>query len=207
VFLTECNGEPFLFPNDLAFGPDGMLYMTDSGILVTELASAGEPKADFMNLPYDGRVYKIDVKRKRSEKLDSGIRFTNGIAFDSGGNLYVNETLTGTVYRYKRKGGRIVGHREEFGNVIAPGGPEGLKGPDGMKFGANGNLYVAVYGQGDVTVLGKDGAVIERIKTGGRFPSNLAFGPSGEKKIYVTEGELGALEVLEVDTDGLPLYA
>ena len=28
-----------------------------------------------------------------------------------------------------------------------------LKGPDGMKFGADGHLYVAVFGQGDITVL------------------------------------------------------
>jgi len=207
VFLTECNGEPFLFPNDLAFGPDGDLYMTDSGILLEELAPGGEPNPDFMNLPYDGRVYRIDVKTKKIEKLDSGFRFTNGIAFDSDKNLYVNETLTGIVYRYKRKGSKFVGKREEFGNVVAPEGPQVPRGPDGMKFGANGNLYVAVYGQGDVTVLGKDGAVVERIKTGGSFPSNLAFGPPGERKIYVTEDEVGVLEVFEVDTDGLPLYA
>jgi len=34
VSLTECDGEPFLFPNDLCFGPDGALYMTDSGLLI-----------------------------------------------------------------------------------------------------------------------------------------------------------------------------
>ena len=27
--LTDCNGEPFLFPNDLRFGPDGALYLAD----------------------------------------------------------------------------------------------------------------------------------------------------------------------------------
>lgn len=25
IFMTECMGEPFLFPNDLRFGPDGAL--------------------------------------------------------------------------------------------------------------------------------------------------------------------------------------
>ena len=75
-----------------------------------------------------------------------------------------------------------------------------------MKFGANGNLYVAVFGQGDVTVLGPDGAVVERIKTDGTMPTNLAFGPPGSQKIYVTEDEKGTFEVFEVGTDGLPLY-
>jgi sugar lactone lactonase YvrE len=75
-----------------------------------------------------------------------------------------------------------------------------------MKCGANGNLYVAVFGQGDITVLGPDGTVVRRYKTGGMLPSNLAFGPPGEKRIYVTEDETGTLEVIDVDCDGLPLY-
>ncbi|MFQ5341508.1 MAG: SMP-30/gluconolactonase/LRE family protein [Anaerolineae bacterium] len=206
VFLTECNGEPFLFPNDLAFGPDGALYMTDSGILFEEFAPGGKVRPDYMEVYPDGRVYRIDVKTREIEKLDSGIRFTNGIAFDAEGNLYVNETLTGMVYRYQWQDGEI-GEREDFGNVVDPEGPEGIKGPDGMKFGANGHLYVTVVGQGDVTVLGPNGAVVERIKTEGSAPTNLAFGPPGAKKIYVTEDEFGAMEVFEVGIDGLPLCA
>ena len=205
VFLTECNGESFLFPNDLAFGPDGALYLTDSGILFEDFAPGGKVRPDWMEVYPDGRVYKIDVKTKAIKKLDAGIRFTNGIAFDPADNLYVNETLTGMVFRYQWQDGQI-GPREDFGNVIDPEGPGGIKGPDGMKFGANSNLYVTVFGQGDVTVLGPDGAVVERIKTEGSFPTNLVFGPPGSKKIYVTEDEFGTLEVFDVDTDGLALY-
>jgi gluconolactonase len=205
VFLTECDGEPFLFPNDLAFGPDGALYLTDSGIMFEEFAPDGQIRPDWMEIDYDGRVYRIDVEAKEIKKLDSGIRFTNGIAFDPDDNLYVNETITGHVYRYQWKDGEV-GPREYFGNVMAPDAPEGIKGPDGMKFGANGHLYVAVAIQGDVTVLGPDGALVERIKTDGNFPTNLCFGPPGSKKIYVTEDQNGTLEVFEVDTDGLPLY-
>jgi len=65
---------------------------------------------------------------------------------------------------------------------------------------------VTVVGQGDVTVLGSDGTVVERIKTAGRRPTNVAFGPPGTRKIFVTETELGQMEVLEVKTDGFQLY-
>jgi len=205
VFLTECDGEKFLFPNDLAFGPDGALYMTDSGIKFEDFAPGGKIRPDWETVPIDGRVYKIDVHTKRIRKLVSGIRFTNGIAFGPSDNLYVNETLTGMIYRYEWRDGEV-GPQEDFGNVNDPGGPEGLKGPDGMKFGANGHLYVTVIIQGDVTVLGPEGSVVHRIKTEGNFPTNLCFGPPGSKKIYVTEDEKGTMEVFDVDTDGLPLY-
>ena len=79
------------------------------------------------------------------------------------------------------------------------------KGPDGMKFGADGKLYVAVFGQGDVTVLDPGGQVVKRMKTAGSMPTNLAFGPNGERKIYVTEVETGSVQVFDVETGGLPL--
>lgn len=206
VWLTEYDGEPFLFPNDLAFGQDGALYMTDSGILIEEWLVDGGVRPDYMDLKIDGRVYKIDVNTKKIEKLDSKIRFANGIAFGPDDNLYVNETLTGAVYRYKWKDGKV-GSREDIGNVMSRGGMEGVKGPDGMKFGKDGNLYVAVFGQSNVTVLNLNGTVVERIITAGSMPTNLVFGPPGEKKIYVTEDEHGTLEVFNVDTEGLPLFS
>ncbi|MBI4790047.1 MAG: SMP-30/gluconolactonase/LRE family protein [Chloroflexi bacterium] len=204
-FLSECNGEPFLFPNDLCFGPDGNLYMTDSGILPDQFAPGGKLRPDYASVKPDGRVYQISVQAKRVKKLDSGILFTNGIAFGPDKNLYVNETLTGMIYRYSWRDGVIVGPRERFGNVIDPAEPDFFKGPDGMKFAANGYLYVSVFGQGNVTVLDPNGAVAERVQTRGRKPTNLAFGTPGSRRIYVTEAEYGAIEVLNVDADGLPL--
>ena len=206
VFLTGCNGEPFLWPNDLAFGPDGDLYMTDSGILTEDFAPGGKVRPDYQEVAMDGRVYKINVKTGDAKKLDSGLRFANGIAFGPERNLYVNEMITAAVYRYDWKDGESIGSREEFGNVADPASLAEMKFPDGMKFGANGYLYVAVFGQRDVTVLGRDGTVVQRIATEGHLPTNVAFGPVGSNCLYVTEDEFGTIEVFEVGTDGLVLY-
>lgn len=204
-FLSACGDEPFLFPNDLAFGPDGKLYMTDSGIRFDDFLPGGNIRPDYETVPIDGRVYQIDVDTRTIEKLDTGIRFANGIAFGPDDDLYVNETLSGDVFRYHFDDSQI-GPRTVFGNVIAPDAPAGLKGPDGMKFGQDGNLYVTVVVQGDVTVLGREGNLVRRIKTAGNFPTNLVFGLPGDQRIYVTEDTHGTLEVFDVDCDGLPLY-
>jgi gluconolactonase len=205
VVATACDGQPFLFPNDLCLGPDGAIYMTDSGVHIGEFAPGGKIRSDYMQVEYDGRIYRVDVKSGKIRQLDFGIKFTNGIAFGTDGALYANETLTGMIYRYEWKGGGI-GPRQGFGNVIDPNAPPGWKGPDGMAFGSDGNLYVAVYAQQDITVLGRDGSVSRRIPTQGKLPTNCAFGLPGQKKLYVTEYEFGQIEVFDAGTDGLPLF-
>jgi gluconolactonase len=82
----------------------------------------------------------------------------------------------------------------------------GFHGPDGMAFGADGRLYCAVFGEGNVAVIGPDGRVEQRIKTEGANPTNVAFGPDGEHRLYVSEHQLGQIEVYEAETSALPLY-
>lgn len=206
VIATECDSEPFLFPNDLCFGPDGFIYMTDSGVLIDNFAPDNQVRPDYESVRYDGRVYRIDPVSGKTSKLDSGIKFTNGIAFDALGRLYANESVTGAVYRYVWKQGTGPAVREFFGNVNDPSGPPGWRGPDGMAFGQDGKLYVAVFGQQDVTVLDSVGSVCKRIATRSKQPTNVAFGQAGERRIYVTEFELGTIETFEVATDGLALW-
>jgi gluconolactonase len=205
VVATECNGEPFLFPNDLCFGPDGGIYLTDSGVEIDKFAPNNRIRPDYSDVRYDGRVYRVDPGSGAVSLIDRGIRFTNGIAFGPDDRLYVNETLTGNIYRYGWQDGTVVAPREYYGNVIRTDAPLGWKGPDGMAFDEHGLLYVAVFGQGDVTVLGIDGAVVKRIPTQGILPTNLAFALPGIRAIYVTEYQNAHIEIFDVDCDGLRL--
>lgn len=205
IIATECEGEPFLWPNDLCFGPDGAVYLTDSGVRVRDYKIGTQPRPDFEKIKLDGRIYRIDPKTRQVQQLDSGLRFANGIAFGPDGNLYVNETRTGMVCRYAWRGEGQLGPRERFGHSC-PDLIGGYRGPDGMAFGQDGRLYVAVFGQGRVNVMNSAGVIVERIPTRGQKPTNVAFGLPGDKKIYVTENEFGALEAFDVGVDGLPLY-
>jgi len=206
--LEQVDGVPLLWPNDLCFGPDGALYMTDSGVLVRDfLDGSGIPVSHCRSLPMDGKVIRYEPATGQAEILDTGYQFTNGIAFGPDGALYVNETMTGDVYRYGTKAGRPDGPRQRFGSVLDPDwSGTNLRGPDGMAFSVDGRLFVAVFGQGDVTVLGTDGSTVDRLPVTGRAPTNVAFGRTGEGQLYVVEDEFGTIEVLEVGVDGFELY-
>ncbi len=205
--LTHVGDVPLLWPNDLCVGPDGALYITDSGAVIGDFLDGDAPKEGFASVPFNGRIVRFDPRTGEAEFIDTGLVFANGIAFGPDGNLYVNETFTGEIYRYRGENGRVAGERERFGSVLAPDWEgEGLRGPDGMAFSADGRLFCAVFGQGDITVLGPDGRWLDRIPLAGNTPTNVAFGPDGERRIYVTEDQLGQLTVHDVDAEGLVLF-
>jgi gluconolactonase len=206
VVATGCDGEPFLFPNDLCFGPDGALYLTDSGVEIESFAPNNQIREDFLDQHYDGRLYRVDTTTGAVTKIDQGILFTNGIAFGSDDMLYLDESVTGNVYRYGWRHGELRAPRALFGNVIRADAAPGWKGPDGMAFDENGLLYVAVFGQGDVTVLGTKGEVVDRIVTQGQLPTNVAFALPGQHRLHVTDFQYGQMEVFPVSADGLRLW-
>lgn len=206
IFLDQIDGKAMLLPNDLCFGPDGLLYMTDSGMLMSEWVQGGQLRPDWATADFDGRVYQIDLANRSGRILDEGIRFANGIAFGPDDRLYVNEMITGDVFRYRLTHGHPAGDREHFANVLAPRWPGGFRGPDGMGFDALGRLHCTVYGQQEVVIIDPDGTVCGRIHTQGRNPTNVAWGPEGELRLYVSEHELGQIEVFAADAEGLPLY-
>jgi gluconolactonase len=193
-FLSECDGEPFLFPNDLAFGPDGALYMTDSGIYRPNIVKV--PPEQRRSVPIDGRVYRVDTRARSVRLLARGLAFANGIAFaPDGRHLYVSTTHDGNIWRFAWHGDRTLGERELFANVLDPQKEPRFRGPDGMKFGPDGNLYCAVVWQGDVSVVSPAGEVVRRIATHGDGPTNVCF---SERQLYVTDQGVGAFERHEI---------
>ena len=118
--LTQIGDVPLLWPNDLCVGPDGALYLTDSGALISEFLDGDFPKPGFAAVKADGKVIRFDPASGETTIIDRGLQFANGIAFDRAGNLYASETNTGEISRYPCEDGRIVARRERFGSVLWP---------------------------------------------------------------------------------------
>jgi sugar lactone lactonase YvrE len=71
-----------------------------------------------------------------------------------------------------------------------------------MRCDEDGNLYIARYAAGEVTVVSPHGTVIERIKLKGQKPTNVAFGGADGKTVYVTLQERGAIETFRSERAG-----
>lgn len=194
-------GTPFLWPNDLCFGPDGWIYLTDSGVEVARFETRPRPTR------VDGRLFRVHPISGATELLDRSLRFANGLAFGPDGSLYVAETLTGDIVRYDFESGRL-GPGRVFATVVGPGevGQGDLVGPDGMAFDVSGNLLVAVLGRGDITVVDRAGRVTAHLPLPGPFPTNIAFGLPGTQAAVVTEGSRGELLQIPWPVDGLALH-
>ncbi|WP_422136432.1 MULTISPECIES: SMP-30/gluconolactonase/LRE family protein [unclassified Endozoicomonas] len=193
---------PFLWPNDMTLGPEGAIYLTDSGIRVADLITREGPDPEVWEGPMQGKLFRIDPVSKQVDCLDDGFRFANGIAFAPDGKLYLSESATGNIYRYPFTDRLEVSSREQFVSVTDTAGPCRVVGPDGISFDKEGNLYVAMFGQGHVATVTPDGEIHRTIVTRGSCPTDVVFGGKGSKRLYITEYQRGRVEITEVPDEG-----
>lgn len=161
-------------PNDLAFDATGGFYFTDFKGTATTMS---------------GGVYYVSPDFTTITPVLSGLVQANGLALSpEGTTLWVTEF------------GRNLLHRVELANAtalatIGSAVPYHFTGPapDSMRMDADGNVYVALYGQGRVMVFNKNGIPLGQIVLPGReqgknlLSTSLAIRPGG-KELYVVSG-------------------
>jgi len=141
VYASAFNPPAPVLLNDLAFDKHGNLYVTDSfqATIWRVPAGGGAPQVWFQNSIIDGPFGP------------------NGVRVDAKSqNLYFSVTFDGTGqgYIYTLP---LVDHPQlsdlKLFHTYTPGA-----GPDGIAFGKSGNLYVALAGYSQISVLAPDGS-------------------------------------------------
>jgi gluconolactonase len=170
-------------PNDLCFGPDGLLYFTDP-----------HNWEDLANLK-PGRVNRTDLLGN-VEQLAEVERFPNGIGFGPDDRLYVAESVSQRVWVYDWRPEGL-GAPTIF--CVLPAGF-----PDGFCFAANGDLIVCGSLGDVILVYDGDGQQKDRFDTPRHSePTNCCI---GDGILYVTYSGSGQLVGFSCDWEPLPLY-
>lgn len=219
LFVTLPEGST---GNGIRFDRKGFMYVADySGHKVLKIdpntkAISVHAHSDKMNQPNDiaiaksGVIYASDPNWKESTGnlwkvatdgtvtlLEANMGTTNGVEVSTDEkHLYVNESVQRNVWKYDidKKTGAVKNKR-----LLIQFPDHGL---DGMRCDVDGNLYIARYAAGEVTVVSPHGTVIERIKLKGQKPTNVAFGGADGKTVYVTLQERGAIETFRSERAG-----
>ncbi|NPU10607.1 SMP-30/gluconolactonase/LRE family protein [Bradyrhizobium sp. 83002] len=170
-------------PNDITLARNGTIYASDPSWKSRS-----------------GRIWRI---AKGPDGTMQGVAMTspramgttNGIDLSPDGRtLYVGESNSGEIWSYAMQNDALAQPR-----LIAKFEPNTI---DGLRTDANGRLFVARILKGTIAVLAPDGRMVRDIALKAKEPTNLAFGGSDGKTVYVTQRQGGFIESFRTDVEG-----
>lgn len=135
TLLTEVEGTPLGFPDDLDVSSDGVVYLSDASIKY----GVHKVMQDVYSHEPNGRLVSYDLNSGQSRNALTGLWFANGVALSADeSSVLINET---TRYRIRRLWLR--GPRQGEDEIFA----ENLPGfPDNVTRSPRGSFWVALYG-------------------------------------------------------------
>ena len=140
TILSEVDGQPLVYANNLAIGPDGTIYFSESSSKFGAQSSHGTYEASLLDLMEHGghgRVFAFDPATGKVEVLMDGLNYANGVAISEDGSfLLVSETGHYRILKHW-----LSGERQGSTDVLL----ENLPGfPDNLKSGLQGRFWLGL---------------------------------------------------------------
>jgi len=129
TLLDEINGAALENANNLAIGPDGTIYFSQSSTKFTAKADGGSYAASLLDILEHGghgNVYAFEPATGTLTRLMTGLNFANGVALSEDGSfLLVAETSNYRILKYWLSGAKQGSTEVVIGNL--PGFPDNIK--------------------------------------------------------------------------------
>lgn len=181
--LSDGNDRPFLGLSDMCYGPDGVLWFTDSG-----RTSLSNPA---------GRVYRWDGTLRC---VLENVPYSNGICLSPDGAwVYVAATRANQVWKFSSRlpetGAPMVGTYQHLSGGL---------GPDGLACNALGWLAVAQAQAGRAYVFDAMGDRIATVRLPrGLWTTSVAFHPDDPQCLFVIEAQFGGIFTCHIPGPGI----
>lgn len=183
ILASRYHGERFKGPNDLVVRSDGGIFFTDQG-----MTGLHDPT---------GRVFLLHPSGKLDLVLSNGPS-PNGLVLSlDESSLFVAMTRDNSVWLIPFMPDGSVQRVGRFSSYY------GVGGPDGMAQDTERNVLVAHSSLGKVFVHKSNGELIAILKsTKGASTTNLTWGGSDLKTLYIVESATGSILKLDWHCDG-----
>lgn len=176
---ADSNGKKFEGGiNDIVVTANGGAYATVFGPFV-------DPPTSVM-----GKILYLAPGSQKWAEVADDLNYANGIGVSHDQKiLYVAETVGNCILKFTINKDGSLSNRSNFAllNLLTKNKVESWWiGPDSMKIGSKGNIYVAQWSGGKILKLSPSGKLLHIFEiAAGDGTTNVAFG-EGEKELYVT---------------------
>ena len=140
TLMSEVDGKPLIYANNLAIGPDGTIYFSEASSKFGARSSGGTYESsllDIMEHGGHGRVFAFNPSNGTVRTLLDSLNFANGVAVsDDGRYLLISETGHYRILKHW-----LSGERQGTTEVLL----ENLPGfPDNLKSGLQGRFWLGL---------------------------------------------------------------
>lgn len=132
--------------------------------------------------PGGGALYRLDRDGRTQLVLD-GLTISNGLGWSPGGDvMYLADSGQGVVHAFAFDPGPGTLHDQRVLVTV----PEAVGAPDGLTVDSAGDLWVAIYGAGQVRRYSPDGELRQVLTVPARQSTSCALAGPGLNLLYVT---------------------